>query len=311
MLHFDIFSKICGYLDDTEKINFTMISTITDQFKYKLIYVDKIDEARVAKLSFYDNFECISTNCMYSKRPRNVKRLYINGIDEMVQYHNYYPDLWRHFITPTKIQETITHIIFCDKFDQPINDYIPDSVTHLKFGRSFNCPILNCIPDSVTHLEFGLLFNQPIKDCIPNSLKHLKFGNFFNQSAQRCIPNSVTHLRFGKYYGQSIKNSIPDSVTHLVFGKYFNKSIENRIPHSVTHLTLGTKFDKFKTPLPESITHLRIGETKSRYDGFTLILSKNECYCSKNPHVIRVKMYIPDSLQELTIVCDNDMDSVD
>ena len=43
---------------------------------------------------------------------------------------------------------------FADRFNGPINNYVPYGVVHLSFGYMFNQSLYECIPSSVTHLEF-------------------------------------------------------------------------------------------------------------------------------------------------------------
>jgi len=79
MYQYDIFSQICKHLSDKEKIRLTMISIVTNSFKYKLIYVDQIDERQIRNLIFYDNFESVSIMHVHVKFPKNIKKLHIRS----------------------------------------------------------------------------------------------------------------------------------------------------------------------------------------------------------------------------------------
>src|SRR5688500_14223028 len=104
MNNFDIFSQMCKHLNDREKINLTAITITTNCFKYKLIYVDRIDEIKIRKLPFYDNFESISINYVYQQFPKNVKRVYIHCFMDCVIYSP---------IVDVIIPITVTHLVLC------------------------------------------------------------------------------------------------------------------------------------------------------------------------------------------------------
>lgn len=269
MDNYDIFSQICKHLCDQEKINLTAITTMTNYFKYKLIYVDQIDQRKIYQLPIYDNFESILINYVCNQFPKNIRRVCIRCYNGCIIESSIL-----EFIIPM----TVTHLTLRLSMHIPQLHYgpthfiqllcttkIPNSVTYLKFGTSFNQPIKkNWIPNSITHLIFGHYFDQSIKDCIPNSVEYLKFGYSFNQPIKNCIPNSVTHLRFGKSFNQSIKDCMPSSVTHLRFGEKFNQSIKDCIPNSVTHLSFDGRYF-FRAPLPSNVTHLEIDRVDKRY----------------------------------------------
>jgi hypothetical protein len=215
---YDIFSQMCKHLNDREKINLTAITTTTNCFKYKLVYVDQIDENKIHKLPYYDNFESISINYVYNQFPKNVKKVSIHCFMGCVIYS---------LVVDIDIPSTVTYLELCpDKeihtqgspytsvpyFVRPINHKIPKSVTHLRFDGYFNQLIKNWILNSVTHLRFGQSFNQSVKDCIPNSVTHLRFGESFNRSLEDCIPNSVTHLSID---GPCFYGRIPSNLRHL------------------------------------------------------------------------------------------------
>uniref|UniRef100_A0A6C0CD03 F-box and FNIP repeat-containing protein n=1 Tax=viral metagenome TaxID=1070528 RepID=A0A6C0CD03_9ZZZZ len=241
----DIGLQVSESLTNQEKIRFSMTSTYFNKLKYQFIYQNKINMARIRKLSYFNNFEFVE----------------INDIMQEVGYANILPKNVKFicFSTgKTKIPQYVTHLTFIDKFNQSIANCIPNSVTCITFGHSFNQSIANCIPNSVTCLTFGHSFNQSIANCIPNSVTRLTFGHSFNQSIANCIPNSVTHLTFGCSFNQSTTNCIPNSVTHLTFGnQFFNGYPFGDVLKSVTHLTISNTCINMSWCMP-FLTHLTI-----------------------------------------------------
>src|SRR5687768_8141912 len=103
MDNFDIFSQICIYLNDREKTNLAAITMITNAFKYRLRYIDRIDERKIRNLSFYDNFESILIYYVHERFPKNVRSAYINCYPGCTIFTSS-----SDFNIPT----TITHLIF-------------------------------------------------------------------------------------------------------------------------------------------------------------------------------------------------------
>jgi len=195
MQHQDIFFKISEFLLDKDKIMLTMASQWFDKLKHKFIYQQKIHINRIIGLSYFDNFESVEIE-LKSIIPRRVKNV--------------------HFLAQTDdIPTFVTHLIFSNDFNQPIERIIPSSVTYLIFGHKFNQPIKGIIPSSVIHLRFGAGFNQPIVHCIPSSVTHLSFRRDFNQDIKDCIPSSVICLQLGWYFSKSIAGCIPPSIKEL------------------------------------------------------------------------------------------------
>ena len=95
-------------------------------------------------------------------------------------------------LTQQRLPNSISHLIFCNYFDDDINGNLPNSLTHLTFGWMFNKQVAN-LPNSITHLTFGYYFNRPVKGNLPNSITHLTFGYAFKQKLKK-LPNSITHL---------------------------------------------------------------------------------------------------------------------
>uniref|UniRef100_A0A6C0C9C3 Uncharacterized protein n=1 Tax=viral metagenome TaxID=1070528 RepID=A0A6C0C9C3_9ZZZZ len=245
----DIIPKICDIATDKTKISLSATCKLINGMKRDFVFREQINLGKIRMLPNFDNFEFILINDMLvnvgwvTTIPKKAKKIYFKT-------------------KTTNIPQFVTHLTFCDSFDEPIQDCIPDSVTHLVFGKQFDQPIANCIPSSVSHLTFGHSFDQVIPNCLPASITHLEFGWCFNKPIKNVIPKSVTHLKFGWRFTQLIRDYIPDSVTHLEFDSPFNCSIENGIPNSVTHLTFGDSFNQsVEKYLPKSITHLKFGRS--------------------------------------------------
>jgi hypothetical protein len=116
----------------------------------------------------------IPNTLKYLNCSNNKITLLLNLPDEMTGLNckkNPIKELYYPFdIKPTKYPSNLTHLTFCDNFNQPI-DNLPNSITHLTLGNKFNQQIDN-LPNSITHLTLGNKFNQQI-DNLPNSLKLL------------------------------------------------------------------------------------------------------------------------------------------
>uniref|UniRef100_A0A6C0C7T0 Uncharacterized protein n=1 Tax=viral metagenome TaxID=1070528 RepID=A0A6C0C7T0_9ZZZZ len=309
MYNYDIFSKICKYLNNKEKIYLTMMCNVTDKFKHKLIYPDNTEYKRISHLPYYDNFETITDDNPCITFPKNAKKLIFYS-----KYSHFYPRTFMDLgmkkeTSMIKIPISVTHITLCDMLFKYGRLIIPKSVTHLKF-----CPqcttAKNYIRQSITHLTLPMRLDDSIKDCIPGSVTHLKLPRYFNEPIEDLIPSSVIYLKFGDFFNQSVKDNIPKSVTHLKFGRHFRRSIKNSISDSVTHLKIPYDFDDFGEPLPATITHLQIGHGK-KYNTLTQIMDGN--FASINDFYFdAIKKYIPTTVKViLLIVPDSDMYNVD
>lgn len=83
-------------------------------------------------------------------------------------------------------------------------------VTHLKFCNFFNDVIDGVIPFSVTHLEFGNDFDQSIA-CLKNhNVSHLTLGMFFSREPSE-FPLSLTHLIVHIRYC----HNVPEFIKHV------------------------------------------------------------------------------------------------
>jgi len=229
MYQYDIFSQICNYLNNKDKINLTAISSCTNPFKCMLLFKDRIFEKYIHNLPFYNNFESVRTYCIDEKIPKNCKKLLMICCQD------------------------------CTHGDVMLSPNL-QNITHLTLRKNtYNseCHIFSRIKISISvvYLNFVGIFNQCVPK-IPDSVTHLTFGDHFNQSVKGMIPNSVIYLEFGHYFNKSIKESIPNSVTHLTLCYKFAQLIED-ISSSVTHLTWRYVFTKSKALSLTSVTHVR------------------------------------------------------
>uniref|UniRef100_A0A6C0C7C8 Uncharacterized protein n=1 Tax=viral metagenome TaxID=1070528 RepID=A0A6C0C7C8_9ZZZZ len=305
MYNYDIFSKICTYLNNKEKIYLMMTCSVTDKFKYKLIYTDFVKDVDVNHLSYYDNFERITTRNPKMRFPKNVQQIILDG-----SVHHF-THTYRMLGTCTllfsekkvydekmcvKIPSSVTHLTLCEKGTEYIDLSISNPITHVTFCSTCTRYVKKYITQEVTHLNLNLnkTFNEFIKDCIPNSITYLKFSNWFNQPIGGRIPKSVTHLSFGSDFNQSIKNCIPNSVAHLRLGSGFKRSIKS-IPSSVTHLKIGFRYNNFKEQLPTTITHLQMGNRKKNGRYVQNVDDNFECIKDYGITDI-VKRYVPKSI---------------
>uniref|UniRef100_A0A6C0C7Y0 F-box domain-containing protein n=1 Tax=viral metagenome TaxID=1070528 RepID=A0A6C0C7Y0_9ZZZZ len=203
MFYFDIFSQICKYLNNKDKINLSAISVVTDRFKYKLIFTRFVLEKQIRRLSFCDNFEYLCADCICDNIPKGAKKLRIE-CRGMCKINS----------ELTFLGENITDLLLYQCLDRPPerecyvyqNLQIPNSVASLTTGGSFNQSIENLIPNSVTHLTLGWYFDKSIKNNIPNSVTHLtlpyRYDNFVSP-----LPKSVKCLKL-KTGSQPPKNIV-------------------------------------------------------------------------------------------------------
>lgn len=183
-LYDDNLIKICDYLSDKDKLMLTTTSTNMSKLKYKLLFRTKINISKIYLLPYFDNFENIKIHGNPPKFPKYVK---------YVHYTTY----------STYVAPRVTHLKFKSRGGLTKNG-IPSTVTHLIFGENFNDPIQEKIPLSVTHLTFGSRFNRPINDCIPLSVTHLSIGRYFDQGLDfRLLPN-VKYFQLHKSFRRTL-----------------------------------------------------------------------------------------------------------
>jgi hypothetical protein len=118
----------------------------------------------------------------------------------------------------------------------------------------------------------GSKFNQEVD--LPLNLVHINFGYRFDQKVD--LPPNLVHINFGCRFDQKV--DLPSNLTHLTFGDYFNQKVN--LPYNLKHLTFGYDFNQ-KVDLPLDIKYLKIN--------------------SNNKNLID---YLPDSIEELVLDCD-------
>ena len=118
--------------------------------------------------------------------------------------------IWPILNIPTKYPKNLTHLTFCCKFNQSIDD-ISDSITHLKLAGLFNQPI-NKLPKSLTHLFIGSDFSKSL-NVIFN--KNLTCGyNTFVKIIQTCTDKKklkLTNFHINFYYSLEVDTIIKNS----------------------------------------------------------------------------------------------------
>lgn len=185
----------------------------------------------------------------------------LTSISKSRWFHQYTNVLTNELI---ELPKNLKILNFADRFNEPINNYVPYGVVYLSFGYMFNQSLYECIPSSVTHLEFRNKkisfithhshFTYPLRESVPLSVKNLiiesnmigcndinKLTNithmtidFYNWCDDRdLIPPSVSHLTLGNYNGI---HEIPTSVTHLTLKQYNVPSLKHFIPTSVKNI---------------------------------------------------------------------------
>jgi len=254
-LHDDINLIICGNLPDRSKLSFTSASKQFHPTKYKTLYTELYDCAKICAVPYFDRFTNVYVTYEHKKLPRSITHLHFDTEER----------------ESIEIPQTVTHLSFCAIFYDDMSGQIPNSVTHLSIADSFVKPKRGIIPNSVTHLylEYNEMDNyyEFIYDIIPDSVTHLTFNNSFDDSIDRGIPSTVTHLVFGKYFNMSIDGNIPSSVIHVTFGKYFNQSI-NSLPTTVKEVVLNGRYNMEIDECVESRTRIIIVEEDENIYGW-------------------------------------------
>lgn len=172
--------------------------------------------------------------------------------DNCINFHNIWLD---------KLSPNITHLIFPNNFNYPVNN-LPPSLTHITFGTFFNNSVAH-LPKSLTYLVFGYSFDKNV-DFLPPNLTHLKFGRMCSNTAEKegkaWVPTySSSSWTSHSQFNHPI-NHLPPRLTHLSFSfvSQFNHPV-SRLPKTLTHLTLGgRRFNQIVHQLPTSITHLTL-----------------------------------------------------
>lgn len=246
MEHIYTIEFVLGYctLDTIRRIRTTNknFNQMCHKFLLNNCYINT-DKLRIEDSKVYESYKTI--RCAFVRDQKMLK----NFCNIKFIYFHY------DFNEPIKtIPPTTTRIIF-GKFNQQIDNILPETLTHLRFGDKFNKPISVMLPQSLKHLTFGDEFDRPIDDILPSELTHLTFGAYFDKPIVKTLPNTLTHLSFGFFFDQPINHVLPYGLTHLSFGYCYNQLIEF-LPPTLTHLTLGVSY---KYP----IRHVLPGSLKS------------------------------------------------
>lgn len=200
---------------------------------------------------------------MTSQKLSNCKVFF----NEMINIDVINKSKWFHQFTNILTNELITLpknlkiLNFADRFNGPINNYVPHGVVHLSFGYMFNQPLYECIPSSVTHLEFRdkkinnniyhSSFSYSLANSVPSSVKYLLIDSNITNCNDIDKLTSITHMTINRFHGQKY-NNIPPSVSHLTINNCY--VLTNMFPSSVTHLTLMTDYgSNLKHYIPTSV----------------------------------------------------------
>ena len=148
-------------------------------------------------------------------------------------------------------------IIFCDNFNEPINDYIDiiNNHTTIFFGISFNNDI-SLLPSNITTIIFDSdsHFNQEIKD-FPYNIKKILFGDEFTKSLD-FFSESLEEIEF--YFTSKFDldlSNLPISVKKITLGNLYSKSL-NYLPPNLEYLKLSSNYNQDIKYLPPKLKHL-------------------------------------------------------
>lgn len=126
---------------------------------------------------------------------------------------------------------------YCSKFNQQIDNTLPDNIQYIKLGYDFNQTVDN-LPINITHLAFDYKFNQRV-DNLPFSIKYLIFGYEFNQTVDN-IPNSIIYLELSYLFNQKL-DDLPIGLEKLIIGKKFSYNI-NCLPKTLKYLEITSQY---------------------------------------------------------------------
>ena len=125
----------------------------------------------------------------------------------------------------------------CSKFNNEIDNTLPENIKYLQLGYSFNHTVDN-LGSGLEHIVFGYEFNQRV-DNLPFTIKSLIFGYSFNQTVDN-IPCSIVRLELSYSFNQKI-DDLPIGLEILVIGKNFSHNI-NCLPSTLVHLEIKSKY---------------------------------------------------------------------
>lgn len=155
------------------------------------------------------------------------------------------------FLTAGSIPNTVTEIIFDDKFNTQINPgVIPMGTKILYFGDSFNQEILpNSIPDSVESVRFGSSYNCSLCDRLPKNLKYLYIfsDRYLHEKTLPTEPEIFFKLCRKEY------SSIPENVTNLLIRYMDKESSRIKLSKNVKNVYVSNSIFE-NSPIPRSVS---------------------------------------------------------
>lgn len=125
----------------------------------------------------------------------------------------------------------------CSKFNNKIDNTLPENIKYLQLGFSFNQSVDN-LGSGLEDIVFGYEFNQRV-DNLPFTIKSLIFGYSFNQTIDN-IPCSIIYLELSYSFNQKL-DDLPIGLETLIIGKNFSHNI-NCLPQTLVHLEIKSKY---------------------------------------------------------------------
>lgn len=162
------------------------------------------------------------------------------------------------YIKPKKYSNDNAQLSHVKQFPNPYNQYM---------CSKFNNQIDNTLPENIKYLQLGYSFNQSV-DNLGSGLEDIVFGYEFNQRVEN-LPFTIKSLIFGYSFNQTVDN-IPCSIIRLELSYSFNQKLDD-LPIGLEILVIGKNFSHNINCLPQTLVHLEI---KSKY--------YNDDYYNKN-----------------------------
>lgn len=72
-----------------------------------------------------------------------------------------------------KLRRIIKIVIFSHKFNEKIDQMLPNGIKVVNFGYFFNQSLKNVLPESVTDVTLGAIYDQTMIDSLPASVRNL------------------------------------------------------------------------------------------------------------------------------------------
>ena len=130
-----------------------------------------------------------------------------------------------------------TNKYMCSKFNDQIDNRLPENIKYLQLGYSFNQTVDN-LGSGLEDIVFGYEFNRRV-DNLPFTIKSLIFGYSFNQTVDN-IPCSIIRIELSYMFNQKL-DDLPIGLEILVIGKNFSHNI-NCLPRTLEHLEIKSKY---------------------------------------------------------------------